>query len=46
MKESLLEVVPGKDRPFVRQFVDTQMFAVWSDELISSNFESASISSP
>ncbi|KAG2488060.1 hypothetical protein HYH03_013364 [Edaphochlamys debaryana] len=39
MKESLLEVVLAKDRPFVRQFVDTQMFAVWSDAMISAYFE-------
>ncbi|GIL81434.1 hypothetical protein Vretimale_989 [Volvox reticuliferus] len=39
MKESLLEVIPQKDKPFVRQLVETQMFSVWSDALISANFE-------
>ncbi|GIL62061.1 hypothetical protein Vafri_16363 [Volvox africanus] len=39
MKESLLEVIPPKDKPFVRQLVETQMFSVWSDALISANFE-------
>ncbi|EFJ52381.1 hypothetical protein VOLCADRAFT_103040 [Volvox carteri f. nagariensis] len=39
MKESLLEVIPPRDKPFVRQFVETQMFSVWSDALISANFE-------
>ncbi|KXZ46762.1 hypothetical protein GPECTOR_41g727 [Gonium pectorale] len=39
MKDSLLEAVPPRDRPFVRQFLETQMFEVWSDELISAHFE-------
>ncbi|GLC38217.1 hypothetical protein PLESTB_001086800 [Pleodorina starrii] len=39
MKESLMEVIPPKDKPFVRQFIETQMFSVWSDALISANFE-------
>ena len=39
MKESLLEAVPPADRAFVRSFIETQMFAVYSDTVISTSCE-------
>jgi hypothetical protein len=39
MKDSLLEGVAPKDRPFARAFMETQMFAAYSDGIISDLFE-------
>ncbi|KAI3667977.1 hypothetical protein L6452_43048 [Arctium lappa] len=35
MKESYIDSFPARDRPFIRQFVDTQMFTVLSDIRLS-----------
>ncbi|KVI03842.1 dDENN domain-containing protein [Cynara cardunculus var. scolymus] len=35
MKESYIDSFPARDRPFIRQFVDTQMFTVLSDTRLS-----------
>lgn len=40
MKDSLFESVQAKDRPFVKAFVETQMFAVYADGVISDYCES------
>lgn len=40
MKDSLIEGFPAKDRPFIRAFAETQMFAVYSDIVISDYCES------
>jgi hypothetical protein len=34
MKDGLVESVPPRDRPFMRAFVETQMFSVHSDAVI------------
>ncbi|KAL8250028.1 hypothetical protein R6Q59_033721 [Mikania micrantha] len=35
LKESYIDSFPYRDRPFIREFVDTQMFAVLSDTRLS-----------
>lgn len=40
MKESLLESLPAKDRPFIKAFMETQMFAAYADGVISDCCES------
>lgn len=35
MKDSLLDDAPPRDRPFVRAFMETQMFTAHSDAVIS-----------
>lgn len=40
MKESLVESLPAKDRPFMRAFMETQMFAAYADGVISDYCES------
>jgi hypothetical protein len=35
MKESLLESLPAKDRTFMKAFMETQMFSVYADGVIS-----------
>lgn len=39
MKDSLLESTPYKDRPFVKTFIETQMFQVYSDHVMAALFE-------
>ena len=34
MKDSFIESFPHKDRAFIRQFVETQMFSVHCDSVI------------
>lgn len=36
LKDSYIDSFPSRDRPFIKQFVDTQMFSVLSDSLLSS----------
>lgn len=38
LKDSFIDSFPGRDRPFVKPFVDTQLFSVLSDSRLS-NFE-------
>ncbi len=38
MKGSLLETIPARDRAFVKIFLETQLFAVWSDHEILEGF--------
>jgi hypothetical protein len=35
LKDALVESFPPRDRPFMRAFAETQMFAVHSDAVIS-----------
>lgn len=41
MKDSLLGATPARDRAFVAQFMETQLFSVWSDALINAHFEAS-----
>ncbi len=38
---SLLESIPVRDRPFIKTFLETQLFAVWCDQVIGSQVEGA-----
>eukprot|EP00798_Chlamydomonas_sp_ICE-L_P009780 gene9780-7663_t len=42
MADSLLDSAPLKDRPFLREFTKTQMFSVYSDQVISTFCEKRS----
>jgi hypothetical protein len=35
LKDSFVESFPHRDRPFVKQFAETQMFSVYSDSVIT-----------
>eukprot|EP00879_Flechtneria_rotunda_P029127 GHRR01031396.1.p1 GENE.GHRR01031396.1~~GHRR01031396.1.p1 ORF type:complete len:181 (+),score=37.00 GHRR01031396.1:416-958(+) len=35
MRDSLIESMPAKDRPFMRAFTETQMFAAYADGVVS-----------
>ncbi|KAF6144397.1 hypothetical protein GIB67_024624 [Kingdonia uniflora] len=35
LKDSYIDSFPGRDRPFIKQFVDTQLFSVLSDSRLS-----------
>ena len=34
LRDSFLDSFPPRDRPFMRQFTDTQMFAVYCDSVL------------
>ena len=34
MKDSFIESFPVKDRSFIKQFVETQMFSVYCDQVL------------
>ena len=34
LKESFVDSFPPRDRPFMRQFAETQMFAVYTDAVL------------
>ena len=34
-----MEAIPSRDRPFVRTFIETQLFAVWCDQVIGTQVE-------
>jgi hypothetical protein len=42
LKDSFIDSFPGRDRPFIKLFVDTQLFSVLSDSRLSS-FENGSL---
>lgn len=35
LKESFVDSFPAKDRPFFKEFVETQLFSVYSDTLLN-----------